>query len=161
MNLDLNLFPLLCFCVSLCITLCSVCLHTSVSVFSWVSVCVLSAPTRMFPCVLCPVCPHCSVSVCPWVSLCILYPHVRFCLSFVLSVPTALFQSVPGYFFVFCLSLHVFFRLSLGVLGVPEICLCLSLESVLFCVLAFIWFKHKITFCLVRFAQKHACSVRC
>ena len=120
MNLDLSLSPLLCFCVSLCITLCSVCLHTSVSVFSWVSVCVLSAPTRMFPYVLCPVCPHCSVSVCPWVSLCILYPHVCFRLSFVLSVPTALFQSVPGYLLVFCLSLHVFFSSLTGCSGCPR-----------------------------------------
>ena len=130
MNLDLNLFPLLCFCVSLCITLCSVCLHTSVSVFSWVSVCVLSAPTRMFPCVLCPVCPHCSVSVCPWVSLCVLSPHICFCLSLgitLCSVPTALFLSVPGYHFVscihmsvsvcplFCLSPLLCFSLSLGI----------------------------------------------
>ena len=121
MNLDLSLSPLLCFCVSLCITLCSVCLHTSVSVFSWVSVCVLSAPTRMFPYVLCPVCPHCSVSVCPWVSLCVLSPHICFCLSLgitLCSVCPHCSVSVYPWVSLCILYPHVCFRLSF-VLSVP------------------------------------------
>ena len=86
------------------------CLHISVSICLWVSLCVLSVPTapflsvpgylfcvlsvptRLFPSDFCSACPYCSVSVCPWVSLC------------VLSVPTRLFPSVTGCCIVFCMS---------------------------------------------------------
>ena len=112
MNLDLNLFPLLCFCVSLCITLCSVStrLFPSFPGYQFVfclpqHVCfrvsfVLSVPTALFlsvPGYHFVFCLRISVSVCPWVSLCALSPLLCFCLSLGITlypVSTCPFPSV-------------------------------------------------------------------